>query len=583
VGEIAYHWHRAGDPVRAMPATLTAAAAAEGIRAMAEARDQYARALELWPLAAAAATRARDAVVRAAAAAAYEVWDVGWAIRLLREELASTPAPAARAGLLVDLSMYEWLTSDPRSPDTAEAATVAAREAADPELLAAALTMVAFVDGTAAGAAAAREATTLAAQAGDLAAESWARSVLASALAVDLDPAAAAEHERAVELAFAAGHVSYQGRSLLNRSAGLNGLGRYREGLAAALEAIAFSRERGQFTLAVIAEVNAAEAEYRLGQWDRAADRIGAMRAILRRHGTSADTTCCLDTVLARRGHPDATANLLKAYTAATRAWVKPDDAGFTAAGLVEAIARDGAPDDALALAEEALAALSVRIPRHAAELLATALGIAADAGRTDRADALAEAVSRLEASLSHRTPEVDAFLQQAKAEHARAAGRDATATWVGLAASWQRMENPYATAYARFRAAGATLSGSPTTLAQARAEAAELLRDAALAAERLGAVFLLDDIRLLARSARIELAVETPSEPSRDDDSGLTARERDVLRLIAGGYSNGEIAGRLYITTKTASTHVSNILRKLDATNRVQAATIAHRRGLAP
>jgi DNA-binding CsgD family transcriptional regulator len=60
----------------------------------------------------------------------------------------------------------------------------------------------------------------------------------------------------------------------------------------------------------------------------------------------------------------------------------------------------------------------------------------------------------------------------------------------------------------------------------------------------------------------------------------GLTAREREVLALVAAGRSNREIANTLYISVKTASVHVTNILRKLGVTNRVQAAAIVHRSG---
>jgi len=62
---------------------------------------------------------------------------------------------------------------------------------------------------------------------------------------------------------------------------------------------------------------------------------------------------------------------------------------------------------------------------------------------------------------------------------------------------------------------------------------------------------------------------------------SGLTAREREVLRLLAQGSSNREIAAELFIAPKTASVHVSNILAKLGAASRTEAAAIAHRNGV--
>ncbi|HEX2283104.1 MAG TPA: response regulator transcription factor [Thermomicrobiales bacterium] len=60
-----------------------------------------------------------------------------------------------------------------------------------------------------------------------------------------------------------------------------------------------------------------------------------------------------------------------------------------------------------------------------------------------------------------------------------------------------------------------------------------------------------------------------------------LTARERDVLLLIAEGATNDEIAASLFITEKTVKTHLSGVFRKLDVTNRTQAATKALRSGI--
>ena len=62
---------------------------------------------------------------------------------------------------------------------------------------------------------------------------------------------------------------------------------------------------------------------------------------------------------------------------------------------------------------------------------------------------------------------------------------------------------------------------------------------------------------------------------------AGLTEREVDVLRLLVAGRSNPEIAAALFISSGTVRTHVSNILAKLDARSRTEAATLAHRLGL--
>jgi DNA-binding NarL/FixJ family response regulator len=58
----------------------------------------------------------------------------------------------------------------------------------------------------------------------------------------------------------------------------------------------------------------------------------------------------------------------------------------------------------------------------------------------------------------------------------------------------------------------------------------------------------------------------------------GLTSRELEVLRLVTAGRSNQQIAAELFISPKTASVHVSNILGKLGVSNRVEAASAAHR-----
>jgi DNA-binding NarL/FixJ family response regulator len=78
--------------------------------------------------------------------------------------------------------------------------------------------------------------------------------------------------------------------------------------------------------------------------------------------------------------------------------------------------------------------------------------------------------------------------------------------------------------------------------------------------------------VKQFARTAR-------PEPPKGLDE--LTAREREILRLIAGGLSNAEIAKELYISDTTVKTHVTHILQKLDLRDRVQAVVLAHQTGL--
>ena len=64
---------------------------------------------------------------------------------------------------------------------------------------------------------------------------------------------------------------------------------------------------------------------------------------------------------------------------------------------------------------------------------------------------------------------------------------------------------------------------------------------------------------------------------------SDLTARERDILRLLAKGYDNQTIADELFISLKTVKTHVSNILAKLEVDDRTQAVVYAFKHHLVP
>jgi len=74
-------------------------------------------------------------------------------------------------------------------------------------------------------------------------------------------------------------------------------------------------------------------------------------------------------------------------------------------------------------------------------------------------------------------------------------------------------------------------------------------------------------------------VAAPAPAPPSPEPD--LTERELEVLRLIAQGLNNHEIAQKLTISEKTVKTHVSNILSKLQVQDRTQAAIYALKKGL--
>ena len=167
--------------------------------------------------------------------------------------------------------------------------------------------------------------------------------------------------------------------------------------------------------------------------------------------------------------------------------------------------------------------------------------------------------------------PEGRGWLARAEAHYRRASGENDPQAWQAVLDEFGP-DYVYEVARTRWRLAEA--------LAEAgrRDEAAEQWRQAAETADQLKARPLRRALDDLARRARIGTA-----EQRGDGEvlAALTSREREVLRLIAAGRSNREIASVLFIAPKTASVHVSNILGKLGAASRTEAAAIAYREGL--
>jgi DNA-binding NarL/FixJ family response regulator len=113
-------------------------------------------------------------------------------------------------------------------------------------------------------------------------------------------------------------------------------------------------------------------------------------------------------------------------------------------------------------------------------------------------------------------------------------------------------------------------------------AEAVVAARQAHRAAVHLGALPLQRELERLARRARLDLVGLRPEDAgpltTGEATLGLTARERQVLRLVARGYTNRQVAAELVISAKTASVHVSHILAKLGVGSRLEAAAVAQR-----
>jgi DNA-binding CsgD family transcriptional regulator len=214
--------------------------------------------------------------------------------------------------------------------------------------------------------------------------------------------------------------------------------------------------------------------------------------------------------------------------------------------------------------AQAELAALA-RAP-HDADALGVALG---------RAEDLIDEARRAAAQAAEVTPNAAGWRALAEAEHERALGLARPDLWSAAATTWDQLERPPLAAYCRWREAEALVAaGAPRT------EAIGPLGAAHAVAARLGAQPLLRELELLAERARLDLTPPdaSPPKPALEQALGLTPREAEVLALVARGYTNREIADTLVISVKTAGVHVSHILRKLDAPNRLEAAAIAHR-----
>jgi DNA-binding CsgD family transcriptional regulator len=167
--------------------------------------------------------------------------------------------------------------------------------------------------------------------------------------------------------------------------------------------------------------------------------------------------------------------------------------------------------------------------------------------------------------------PEALAWLARAEAEWTRVEGRSDPDRWSAAADAFG-YGYLYEEARCRRRLAEALLGDGRREQAATQARAAHEI------AERLGAAPLLATLESLGRRGRLELGVQPPAG---HEAPGLTPRELEVLRLVAAGRSNGQIAEALFISRKTASVHVSNILAKLGVRTRTEAAAAAHRMGL--
>jgi DNA-binding NarL/FixJ family response regulator len=601
--ELAPHWAEAGRAAEALAASVEAARQAESVFGLAEAVAHLERALALWsavPGAAGLTGLDLAGLCSWAAGLASQTGASPRAAELARRaiELAGDQDPARAALLHVDLGVYSYANG---GNDAGLAAFGRAVELAPPSSAERAQALAAFGTGLQMAwryeesRAVCEQALALARTTGARAAELRALTELGSDLAyLGRGEEGLAQLGQAVRLAGETGDPVALQRAYISLTDVLTMLGRPAE--SARVGETGLAAVRGYGVDDTVLAANWIEALLAVGDWDEAERAsVTALRTLTASYSYMA--LIIRADVEIGRGHFDAA----RAHLEAARATLREDRGlgvydGYRAelalwerrwADAAQAI-DDGLgqaqPDEAAQIRVQ-LCAKGLRAQAELAALARARRDEGAVRARLDRARELLALARRAAADAAPITPNAAAWHLQARAEHtrtgpARPAGADAPRAWADAAAAWDRLERPPLAAYCRWRLAEALLAAGAS-----RAEASVPLRDAHAVAVRIGARPLAAEHELLAQRARLDLA-PPDAEPSAskralEEALGLTPREADVLALLARGYTNREIATTLVISVKTAGVHVSHILRKLDAPNRLEAAAIAHR--LAP
>jgi DNA-binding NarL/FixJ family response regulator len=251
----------------------------------------------------------------------------------------------------------------------------------------------------------------------------------------------------------------------------------------------------------------------------------------------------------------------------------------YPSVDLALAMVRSARADhaEALRVMEQVIARWrGLRSPVWGSGLLRYGVEIYCGAEQQEQAQELLPELAALAGRLP--TPLAHAALADAQGLVAASQGghAEAAAHFQQAAALWHAVEAPYLEAHARRLGAESLLqSGSAGHLDEARAE----LATAQAICAALGAPPELEAIAALTTEFGL---VPEPGRPAPSQSSVLTRREREVIALIARGYSNRAIAEALVISERTAENHVANILGKLGCTSRAQAAAYAVEHGLA-
>ncbi|WP_228899347.1 AAA family ATPase [Streptomyces sp. DH1] len=593
--ERAHHHRESHDLPQALAASLEAADHAQRIGAPAEELRHLEAALDLWSAVDAAARPAGpDAVtltLRASAAAAH-AGDLHRAVSLTRSALAGLGQDAdlelaarVRYTLAGNLLRVDNLSA--AFAHSSEAFALIPAEPPSPTWVWAAATHVMAARQVGEIETALRVGRRALRVAEELGVADARADLLISVIGLEDDNRTTERGRRrlreARELARRAGNAPVELRALFNLAIGCFESGAPADCLDRAAEGLERARRSGLLSSPYAREMRYLRllVRYTLGHWEEclreaAEDEAGGPPA------AGAHTVAPVLYVALARGDLGA-ADRARALLDGPFDWMVTLVAGIV---LTDAAALRGDPEDAVRWARSTVArltddagtppAVTVRLAALALSAVAdTVVGLRAaddeaEAGRWTRAAAELLEQARRSARRGEddrpQGPEGQAWLARAEAEWERlATGPDP--------AAWQRAVDGFAhgDVYERARC---RLRLAEALLAAGRPQ--EAAREAGLAhreADRLGAAPLRERLDDLVRRAR-------PADTG-DRATQLTAREQEVLRLLARGRSNRQIGEELFITAKTASVHVSNILAKLEAASRTEAVAVAYRQGL--
>jgi len=594
--QIAFHWQKAGRVDKALAAAVSAGHLAQAAHAPAEALAQYAFAISAWqnlPDPQAVAGVNEISLYERAAEAASAAGDNTRAQELVRRLLARTgPAaePEQQALWLERLGRFSWLTGDldtsRQAYDDALRVIPDHPSAARARVLAATAQSLMLRSYFLSSSSYAEQAIAAAEAVGARAEGAHARNTLGTDLASIGCYADGIEMIRAgLRVARNIGDDAEVARCHVNLASVLVEARQAEEALRVGEEGIRETLALGLARTAAAAILGSVlQALYLLGRWDEAQARArAALEDEPEPWNVVAIRIPCCRIALARGDLASAAADLagMTAVSGATSdayygAGLASLDAALSAAygNLAGAAAR---AENALQIIRTtddvghhlSIAALAVRIEAEALEA-ARITGRRPDAAatrvRAERIRAAADgAVTRIARSDGSHRPVFTLFETLIGAQLSRIPGPADPDLWDQVAT--HELAGPFLAGYARLQQATSLLTR------RRRQEATIALREAEAAAGRLGAVPMHAEIASLARRARLDLAEPAPQAPD-PDPAGLTRRELEVISLLSDGLSNAEIARTLYISEKTASVHVSNILRKLGVASRIQAAT---------